>query len=198
LTGRSILCSHLHPSGSVPPSFIAELCQKAISIFDYAIPQEEDAAHIIHHPKEQKAPNQLHYYLKDPLIKSLAQIPINLEIFCSQAAKGNLPDPQSTMTGVYIELINWLGRRYRIDRQKDNLKDVLETHNPLRPFNSMLEDLEKTAWRAMQQDTLYLNVEIIEELIFFTGPRFFPFSEATPTNTNTKTKTKMQKKIGTP
>ncbi|MCE5316120.1 MAG: NACHT domain-containing protein [Parachlamydia sp.] len=110
---------------------------------------------------------KLYEYLRQPLIKSLARIPINLEIFCSIVAAGESLKT-STLTSLYIQLTDWLYKRFRIERSglvQDPNKVALGSGRMAQEVKPFAVALEEIAWTAMEQNTLYVSVDQIGEIL---------------------------------
>ncbi|MBA2367511.1 MAG: NACHT domain-containing protein [Candidatus Protochlamydia sp.] len=130
---------------------------------------EEYVEHFFSERQNLKA--ELCQYLKQPLLRSLARIPINLEIFCSlfsgknKESLLNLKNP--TVTSFYIQLTDWLNKRFIINRSDKNINPTRvkmssrsQTYSEIKSFA-----LEEIAWEAMQKNTLFLSVEEISHIL---------------------------------
>jgi len=107
---------------------------------------------------------------KHPLVKSLAHIPINLQIICSlfQSQPALLDqDFPSTVTGFYDMITKDLMRRYLL-RPECGLRpsEVLNLANPrLHPHvKNIILTLEDIAQEATQSNKLYVSSEEVEEI----------------------------------
>jgi hypothetical protein len=107
-------------------------------------------------PEEKEVRRHLH----QPLVRSLGRVPINLEIFCSLAASGKslFGSKVPTMTALYIQLTDWLFKRFRIERELENPGIVIAESDARYADNvdPLGIGLEKIAWEAMEKNTLYL------------------------------------------
>ncbi len=118
---------------------------------------------------QQETANQVRILLQQPLVKSLAHIPINLEIFCSLAiADLSLFDSADalTTTSIYIKLTDWLFKRFRIERNHKDPDQVRTEPEPdgayeIRP---QIQVIEKIAWEAMELNTMYLPIKLITKI----------------------------------
>lgn len=107
--------------------------------------------------------------LKHPLVRSLAHIPINLEIFCSLSIHNAhlfLPGDSLTMTSIYIRMTNWLYKRFAEKNTKLKSSSIKEEPNIRNAsyVEPLVEALEEIAWSAMEKNTLYLSIEEAQEL----------------------------------
>ena len=73
--------------------------------------------------KEQPQKEQLlRQYLQHPLPRSLAHIPINLQILCCLSTEDEklfTSEQPPTMAVIYDHLVNWLYKRFLKDRSKE-------------------------------------------------------------------------------
>lgn len=116
--------------------------------------------------EQNKQAHMVRQELKNPLIRSLARIPINLEIICSLIAAGgrlSASTETTSMTTLYRQLTNGLYKRFGVEQS-------LRLTNPTEVFDeyNMLY-IEEMAWQAMEQNALYFpapqSIKImIEEL----------------------------------
>ncbi len=129
---------------------------------------EEYVDHFFSKDQQVQAKN-LRTQLQQPLVKSLAHIPINLEIFCSLAAADEplfSSSESPTLTGVYIKLTDWLFKRFRIERNKKDPDIVRKEINAASAFDvrHLTQVLEQIAWEAMDRNTLYPSLTTITEI----------------------------------
>jgi len=118
---------------------------------------------------DQTKKTALQEQLKKPHIKSLAHIPINLEIFCSLINNGITLIPvgeDPTITSIYRMITGWLFKRFLKDKTLMNESQIREDPSPGEDpeISKITCILEEIAWKAMQQNTLYLSDEIITEI----------------------------------
>ncbi len=120
---------------------------------------EEYIEHFFSKDQQVQAQN-LRTQLQQPLVKSLAHIPINLEIFCSLVA-ANEPlfnaSESPTLIGIYIKLTDWLFKRFRIERNKKDPDEVISEPDADSAFDvgHLTQVMEQIAWKAMDLNTLY-------------------------------------------
>ncbi|MCB1107706.1 MAG: NACHT domain-containing protein, partial [Chlamydiia bacterium] len=107
--------------------------------------------------------------LKNPYIRSLSRIPINLEIFASVALDGSSFFTQSdnlNMTSIYIGLTNHLFGRYLTDKKEIKKKeeviglDLLELDEILH----LTKALEDIAFKATTQGKIFLGLSEINPI----------------------------------
>ena len=117
--------------------------------------------------KEVKHAKELRRYLHQPFVRSLARIPVNLEIFCSLVVTGKplFASSTPTMTALYIQLTDWLFKRFRINRSlslnnPDEVKEEPDAHHA-HDVEPLAKALETIAWKAMEKNITYLKVETI-------------------------------------
>ncbi|MGZ6298664.1 MAG: NACHT domain-containing protein, partial [Parachlamydiaceae bacterium] len=114
---------------------------------------------------------ELRHYLKQhPLAKSLAHIPIHLEIFCSITTAGKLPSLTEavTITGLYTILTEWLFRRFRCERgeRKEKPHSLLKNNPILAPeVRYKKKALEEIAWKGMKSDKRSIDHSSIEKTL---------------------------------
>ncbi len=129
---------------------------------------EEYVEHFFSKDQQVQAQN-LRTQLQQPLVRSLAHIPINLEIFCSLIA-ANEPlfnaSESPTLTGIYIKLTDWLFKWFRIERNKKDPNDVISEPDTDSAFDvsHLTEVMEQIAWEAMDQNTLYPTLTSITKI----------------------------------
>lgn len=102
--------------------------------------------------------------LKNPLVRSLSRIPINLEIFCSLVALG-LPINTSNMTSLYFQLTNWLFERFITHPAGQGKIPHRAQMVALARQDEHVRPLEEVAWEAMELNTLYLNAESVVDIL---------------------------------
>jgi|GEM_PF-6147854 len=129
---------------------------------------EEYIGHFFSKDQEAQAKN-FQTQLQFPHIRSLAHIPINLEIFCTLAIVKpsffNSIDA-STTTGIYIKLTDWLFKRFSIERNNKDPDDVINEPEPDSAWDVTHQSkiIEKIAWEGMDKDTLYLPLAAIKKI----------------------------------
>ncbi len=100
--------------------------------------------------------------LNNPLAKSLAHIPIILEMFCSLAREGKplfALGTSPTTTTIYKTLTDWLYKRFLIEKTPVATSSARSDPDPSEDpdVRKTVLILEEIAWQAMEQNTLYLS-----------------------------------------
>ncbi len=122
-------------------------------------------------PQQKTHAPKLREQLQNPLVRSLARIPINLEIFCSlvDAGESLFANPKAfSMTSLYRRLTIWLYERFNRQRSEQpeahgpDYVDLVLDDEKIMFFEKLLSEV---AWKAMEENTLYINAKLIKPIL---------------------------------
>ncbi|MBF5059043.1 NACHT domain-containing protein [Candidatus Neptunochlamydia vexilliferae] len=136
-------------------------------IFEYVKTYFEQRKQNLNSAEKAKRKENLETELKkEPILKSLASIPINLTLLCTlfldREETFKLERP-ITITSIYIEITEWLCKRFLMKHEsgKYSHDDVVDLSNPfdLDEANPIALALETLAWKATceKDGSLYLS-----------------------------------------
>lgn len=114
------------------------------------------------HEKE-KGKTFSNFIRHQPLLSSLAHIPINLELISNIWRDENfLENNNFTLTELYQHITRWLFKRY-LKKQEVNVTNILET-NIEEKCEEVPKILEAIAWQAILKNKIYLEETFMVEI----------------------------------